>query len=430
MRSARRAVSTLASLLVATALVSACADGDASGTPSGDIASVQPTSPTATARATSAPTSGPPSPTAPPQAGRPPQLALEPVVEGLDGPLDIAWRASDPDTLFVVEQVGRIRIVRDGALVTEPFLDIADQVDAGGEQGLLGLAFHPDAADPRFFVYYTASDGQQVVASFRTSGDDADRADPNSETALLRMEDPFGNHNGGGLAFGPDGFLYVSTGDGGGGGDPLDSGRALDTLLAKVLRLDIDVDAGAEPPYDIPPDNPFVGVDDARPEIWLTGLRNPWRIRFDRATGDLWIGDVGQGSLEEIDVARAGVGGLDFGWNVMEGTTCFRDGGDDCRTDDLTLPVTEYSHDDGCSVTGGTVYRGSGQPGLSGFYVFADYCSGRLWVIDPAGDDVREPTVVLDSGRSISAIAEDASGELYATDLAAGELLRLVVEGG
>jgi glucose/arabinose dehydrogenase len=352
------------------------------------------------------------------------------VVEGLDGPLDIAWRASDPDTLFVVEQVGRIRIVRDGALVTEPFLDIADQVDAGGEQGLLGLAFHPDAADPRFFVYYTASDGQQVVASFRTSGDDADRADPNSETALLRMEDPFGNHNGGGLAFGPDGFLYVSTGDGGGGGDPLDSGRALDTLLAKVLRLDIDVDAGAEPPYDIPPDNPFVGVDDARPEIWLTGLRNPWRIRFDRATGDLWIGDVGQGSLEEIDVARAGVGGLDFGWNVMEGTTCFRDGGDDCRTDDLTLPVTEYSHDDGCSVTGGTVYRGSGQPGLSGFYVFADYCSGRLWVIDPAGDDVREPTVVLDSGRSISAIAEDASGELYATDLAAGELLRLVVEGG
>jgi len=428
MRTARRILAVPA-VLVAAILVAACAGGDASPSPSGAAGSPPPSQAASPSPSPDSTPAGPPE-TIPPAAGTPPQLALEPVVGDLDNPVDIAWRAGDPETLFVVEQVGRIRIVRDGNLTADPFLDISDIVTAGGEQGLLGLAFHPDPADTRFFVYYTALDGDQVVASYRTSADDPDRADPGSETVVLKMADRFGNHNGGGLVFGPDGFLYVSTGDGGGGGDPLDSGRHLDTLLAKVLRLDIDVADGAEPPYDIPPDNPFAAVADARPEIWLTGLRNPWRIRFDRATGDLWIGDVGQGSIEEIDVARAGVGGLDFGWNVMEGTSCYRDGGDDCLTDALTLPVTEYSHDDGCSVTGGTVYRGADQPALAGLYVFADYCSGRFWAIDPAGDEVREPTPVLDSGRSISAIAEDAAGELFATDLAGGELLRVVVEGG
>jgi glucose/arabinose dehydrogenase len=182
-------------------------------------------------------------------------------------------------------------------------------------------------------------------------------------------------------------------------------------------------------PYGIPDDNPFLEVAGARPEIWLTGLRNPWRIRFDRATGDLWIGDVGQNEREEIDVARAGIGGLDFGWNIMEGTFCYRDGGTDCLTDELTLPVTEYDHDQGCSVIGGTVYRGEGQPGLRGWYVLSDNCSGRFWVLDPDRDDLRPPTFALDSDRSISAIGEDASGELYATDLGGGELLRIVVEG-
>jgi glucose/arabinose dehydrogenase len=243
------------------------------------------------------------------------------------------------------------------------------------------------------------------------------------------MDDPFGNHNGGGLAFGPDGYLYISTGDGGGGGDPLDSGRHLDTLLAKVLRIDVDArSAGVEPQYTIPADNPFVETDGARQEIWLTGLRNPWRFRFDRATGDLWIGDVGQNEREEIDVARAGVSGLDFGWNIMEGSLCFRDGGDDCLTDALTLPVTEYGHDQGIAVIGGTVYRGDAQPALRGWYVFSDNGSGRFWVIDAARNDLHEPTLALDSGRSISAIAEDAAGELFATDLASG-LLRIVVEG-
>ena len=411
----------LAILVLATA--AGCAD------PVRPTASAAPSvvpEPTASA---SAPGSAAPAPASAGPLGSAPTLALEPVVDGLSQPVDIAWRAEDPTSLFVVEQGGRIRIVRDGALVETPFLDISGIVTAGGEQGLLGMAFAPDDAGRRFFVYYTALDGDQVVASFATRADDRDRAVPESEVILLKMPDEFGNHNGGGLAFGPDGYLYISTGDGGGGGDPLDSGRRLDTLLAKILRIDTDAEPGADPPYAIPADNPFVGTDGARQEIWLTGLRNPWRIRFDRATGDLWIGDVGQGQREEIDVARAGVGGLDFGWNVMEGSSCFRDG-DDCLTDDLTLPVTEYGHDEGCSVTGGTVYRGEAQPALRGWYVLSDYCSGRFWVLDPARDELAPPLFAMNSQRSISAIAEDTAGELYATDHGNGELVRIVVEGG
>lgn len=345
------------------------------------------------------------------------------VAEGLEAPLDVALRPGDATSMFIVEQGGTVRIVRDGVLNATPFLDIGSLVTAGGEQGLLGMAIHPDPVDGRAFVYYTALDGQQTVASYRTDPSDPDRADLASERVLLRMDDPFGNHNGGALAFGPDSYLYVSTGDGGGGGDPLGSGRRLDTLLGKVLRLDVD-DAAADLPYTIPEDNPFVNAPGARGEIWLTGLRNPWRMRFDPATGDLWIGDVGQVEREEIDRAPAGIGGLDFGWNIMEGAACYE--AQTCDQTGLTLPVTDYGHDEGCSVTGGAVYRGTDQPALAGRYVFTDYCSGRIWTLDADIEGRQEPIVAMDSGRTISAIAPGPDGELYATDLATGELLRIV----
>jgi glucose/arabinose dehydrogenase len=420
----RPAVTTVMALMLGLAACGqpAISPGDGTSAPS-------PSSTPATGAPSGDPTPGVATDPPPSQvSGEAPELALEVIAEGLDAPLDIAVRPDDPSALYIVEQGGRVRVVRDGALRQAPFLDIAGQVTAGGEQGLLGLAFHPDPADDRLFVYYTAGDGDQVVSSFRAPSSPDATADPGSETRLLVMDDPFGNHNGGGLAFGPDGYLYIATGDGGGGGDPLGSGRDLSSLLGKVLRIDIDVAAGADPPYAIPADNPYAGDDQARPETWASGLRNPWRIRFDSATGDLWMGDVGQGDWEEIDVAPAGVGGLDFGWNVMEGTHCFEPS-DGCATEGLTLPVTEYGHDLGCSVTGGTVYRGTGSPALLGFYVFSDYCSGLFWAIPADAQPTVQPAVVLESGRSISAIAEDGQGELVATDLRSGELLRISAPG-
>jgi glucose/arabinose dehydrogenase len=423
----------IAVVLLVASLAGACGDGATSSTaptPSGPL-------PTDIAIASEgAPTAATPSPTTPatpsPIDRAPPPLTIEPVVDGLSDPLDIAWRPDDPGTLFVAEQGGRVRMVRDGRLRAAPFLDISSLVTAGGEQGLLGLAFLPSGEHGRVFVYYTAKDGSQVVASYDTRSGAPDQADPGSARIWLTMPDRFGNHNGGSLAFGPGSYLYIGTGDGGGGGDPLDSGRHLDTLLAKVLRIDVGVTlpSGTEPRYVIPADNPFVGTADARQEIWLTGLRNPWRIRFDRATGDLWIGDVGQNAWEEIDVARAGVGGLDYGWNLLEGDHCYRTPGPDCATPALTPPVTEYGHDQGCSVTGGTVYRGTSEPSLDGWYLFSDYCSGRFWAIDAALDRTSEPAIVAETGASISAIAEDASGELFATDLAGGRLLRIGVRSG
>jgi glucose/arabinose dehydrogenase len=418
----RRLASAIALGMLAALATAGCGEpGPTLASPGASRSPGPPASPTASAPAPTATLSSAPSGV----LGAPPVLALEPVAAGLDAPVDVTWRPADPEALYAIERVGRIRIVRDGGLVDAPLLDISEAVTAGGEQGLLGLAFHPDPADGRLFVYYTALDGDQVVSSFATDPDDLDRADAGSETVILKMADQYGNHNGGALAFGPDGYLYVSTGDGGGGGDPLDSGRRLDTPLAKVLRIDVDVPAGSDAPYTVPDDNPFVGLDDALPEIWLTGLRNPWRMHFDRATGDLWIGDVGQGAWEEVDVARKGIGGLDYGWNVMEGTHCFSAPDGECVTDGLTLPVTEYGHDFGCSVVGGTVYRGTAQPSLAGWYVFADYCSGYVWVLDPTDDGPTDPLLVLESGRSISAIGEDAAGELIVTDLSSGELLRI-----
>ena len=355
------------------------------------------------------------------------RIELRPLVDGVDNPVDVAAPADDSGRLYVVEQSGRIRLLRDRELDPEPMLDIAERITAGGERGLLGLALHPGFPDdPRAFVDYTDTSGDTVIAEFRLRDGDPDAFDPASERILLRIDQPYPNHNGGAVAFGPDGMLYIGMGDGGSGGDPQGYGRRMDTLLAKILRIGVDPEG--ERPYTIPPDNPFVGQDGAEPEIWLTGMRNPWRIRFDRSTGDLWIGDVGQGAWEEVDVVDAGVGGLDLGWAEMEGRHCFRS--ESCDQEGLTLPVAEYSHDEGCSITGGVVYRGAAVPALTGAYLFSDYCSGTIWAIDAAAamaarPEAVSPTVLSESDTNVSAIGETAEGELVVVSLS-GALFEVV----
>jgi glucose/arabinose dehydrogenase len=351
-------------------------------------------------------------------------VGLDTVVSGLNAPLAITSAGDGSGRIFVTEQGGQIRIVRDGTLVATAFLDIASRITSGGERGLLGLAFHPRfPSDPRFFVNYTDTNGDTQVSSFTVDPATPDVADPSSEVKILHIAQPYANHNGGAVLFGPDGFLYISTGDGGSGGDPQGNGQSLTTLLGKILRIDVDRTDGAQP-YAIPPDNPFVGRTDARPEIFLFGLRNPWRISFDRATRDLWIGDVGQSAWEEVDVARAGTSGENYGWNTMEGNHCFNPPSG-CTKTGLTLPVAEYGHDAGCTVIGGNVYRGTAQPALTGGYFFGDYCSGTIWAIDPGSDALREPTVVREGSASLSSFGEDEAGELYATDIGGGKLLRV-----
>jgi glucose/arabinose dehydrogenase len=346
-------------------------------------------------------------------------LRVEVVATGLSSP-DFVTAPPGDARLFVLEQPGVIRIVRAGRLLPAPFLDLRAIVRSGGERGLLGMAFHPDyARRGTFFVNYTDRDGNTRVVRYRVSRD-PDRADPASAVALLRIEQPYANHNGGMLAFGPDSMLYVGMGDGGSGGDPHGNGQNLGTLLGKLLR--IDVDRGR--PYAIPPDNPFVGVAGARGEIWASGLRNPWRFAFDRAAPRLYIADVGQNEWEEIDVADARTGGINYGWNLREGLHAFRDGRAAGRAP--TDPLLEYSHVDGCSVTGGYVYRGAAWPELRGTYFFSDWCSGWLrsfrWR-DGRATELREWRV----GKlgQVTSFGEDGSGELLLTT-SQGRLLRLV----
>ncbi|MEO5939890.1 MAG: PQQ-dependent sugar dehydrogenase [Candidatus Limnocylindrales bacterium] len=356
-------------------------------------------------------------------------VTLDPVVGGLTAPLAIVNAGDGSGRLFIAEQGGTVRIARSGAVLPAPFLDVAAEITSGGERGLLGLAFHPEfPADPRVFVDYTDARGDTQISSFVVDPAIPDRVDPASELRLLHVEQPFANHNGGALLFDPDGMLLVSLGDGGSGGDPQDNGQSLETLLGKVLRIDVDRPAAPTGgrPYGIPADNPYADGDGGRrPEIWLTGLRNPWRMSIDRATGDLWIGDVGQDAWEEIDVRRAAaLGATNFGWNRMEGTHCFEPE-QNCEDPAFALPISDYGHDLGCTVVGGNVYGGTAQAALIGGYVFADYCSGRVFAIDPIGDTYRSPVEVLRSDRSLSAFGEDEAGELYVVDIAGGELLRV-----
>ena len=313
-------------------------------------------------------------------------------------------------------------MIRAGQLQPAPFVDLSDRVSSGGERGLLGLAFHPQfAVNRRLFVNYTNLRGDTHVAELRA--DSPDTADPASERVLLAVAQPFANHNGGGLAFDNAGKLLVALGDGGSGGDPLGNGQRLDTLLGKILRL--DVDAGT--PYAIPDDNPFRGRAGARPEIWAYGLRNPFRIAVDRPSGDLYIGDVGQNRVEEIDVGLAARrGGENYGWNVTEGTQCFSPASG-CDRSGQTPPVLEYGHSEGCSVTGGVVYRGCRLPDLAGTYFFGDFCTGLVRSFRLEGGQatgVRDWTAGLRGVDSPTAFGLDAAGEVYVVDYD-GEIYRL-----
>jgi glucose/arabinose dehydrogenase len=350
-------------------------------------------------------------------------VRLEPTASGFAQPVHVADANDGSGRLFVVERGGTIRIVEHGTVRPDPFLDITDIVEStGSEQGLLSVAFPPNYAESgQFYVYYTAHGGAGVgddtIARYRVSESDPNVADRTSGTVLLAIPDERRNHNGGLLLFGPDGYLYAGLGDGGGGGDPAGNGQNPRTLLGSILR--IDVSARSDRPYAIPPDNPFADGAAGAPEIWVWGLRNPWRYSFDRLTGDLSIGDVGQGAIEEIDWLPTGQqAGVNLGWNVMEGTSCY--GAETCDQTGLTLPIAEYSHGQGCSVVGGYVYRGEASPALRGVYLFADYCSGLLWGLGRDQSGAWTMSKPIETGLNVSSFGEDAAGELYVVDLGGG----------
>ncbi len=313
--------------------------------------------------------------------------------------------------IFVTEQPGRIRVFDDNDGVTDApvFLDLTDRVlSDGAEQGMLGLAFAPDfATSGYFYVDYTAPDPQRTVVSRFAVGADG-KADPGSELVILQVDQPFSNHNGGQLAFGPDGDLYVSFGDGGSGNDPQSNGQDPGNLLATILRIDVS-HATADAPYTIPSDNPFAAKQGARGEVWAYGLRNPWRFSFDLQTGQLWAGDVGQSSWEEVDIIEPG---KNYGWSIMEGSHCLR--GNSCNQTGLTPPLIDYaSNGPNCAVTGGFVYRGSAIPALEGAYVYGDYCGGTVWALRYDGAQVTQQGEIVTPGFSISSFAQDNAGELY-----------------
>jgi glucose/arabinose dehydrogenase len=334
--------------------------------------------------------------------------------------------------LFIVSKAGRIRILKSGALLAKPFLDISGSVLNNGEQGLLGLAFHPSfKTNRKLYVNYINRSGDTVVREYRTSATSPNVVATSSGRTIIRIDQPYANHNGGMLAFGRDGFLYIGMGDGGSGGDPGNRAQNVNSLLGKMLRINVN-GSTATRNYRIPSSNPYIGKP-GRDEIWQRGLRNPWRFSFDRSNGSLWIGDVGQGTYEEVDRAvrtSSGPGkGVNWGWRVMEGNHCFLPA-TGCNRTGKKLPLVEYSHarNGRCSVTGGYVYRGSAIPALRGWYVYGDYCSGEVWAVASGATRPATPVLLLGpgSGRLISSFGEDNAGELYLCDIGAGAVYRIV----
>jgi glucose/arabinose dehydrogenase len=340
-----------------------------------------------------------------------PEIELAEAYSGFSRPVQLTHVGDGSGRLFVVEQAGTIRLIKGGDVLETPFLDISGRVSCCGERGLLSVAFPPGFSIKRYFyVNYTDNGGDTVVARYHLSGD-PDLADADSEVVVLTIDQPFSNHNGGQLAFGPEGYLYVGTGDGGSAGDPRDNAQNRLSLLGKMLR--IDVESGVEP-YAVPDSNPFADQDDTQPEIWALGLRNPWRFSFDRETGDLYIADVGQNRWEEVHVQPASSGGAEnYGWRILEGSHCFDP--DPCDSTGLEQPAVEYGHSQGCSITGGFVYRGTMWPRLVGIYLYGDFCSGRVWGLRRSGGGW-ESRELADTGLAISAFGIDQGGSLYVLD--------------
>ncbi len=366
-------------------------------------------------------TASPPEASETPAANAMPDaISLEPVFgdAAFERPVGVVTRKDHPRDIYVIEQSGRIFSLNLDSPSDEPkkILDLSDRVyDKGSEQGLLGLAWHPDNPGIAYVNYTTKT--ESVIARYQAMDGDAQRLNPASEEVLLTFKQPYANHNGGQLAFGPDGYLYIGTGDGGSGGDPHNNSQNLNSLLGKILRIDVDRTAGGLA-YGIPADNPF--VNEGRPEIYAYGLRNPWRFSFDAETGRLWAADVGQNRYEEIDLVDKGG---NYGWRIQEGTACYNPESD-CKVDGLKQPIYTYGRDEGVSVTGGYVYRGSAREDLTGWYVFGDYGSGTIWGLRQRGDGSPEVVKLLASGENLTSFGKDSEGELYVCTYE-GRILRI-----
>ncbi len=356
---------------------------------------------------------------------------LEQVFVGADieRPTLLTHAGDGSGRIFVMSQLGKIVVFQpEGTTAVNPvvFLDLSDRVVVRSEQGMIGLAFDPDFSENgHIYVHYSVDPPRRgVISRFAVDADDPSRVDLTSELILFEIPQPFINHNGGTLAFGPDGFLYIGLGDGGGGGDPFDNAQDPTTLLGSVLRVDVR-NSSADRPFEIPPDNPFASGEHGRPEVWAFGLRNPWRFSFDRATGDLWLADVGQNAWEEVNVVTKGG---NYGWGVMEAKRCYPLNDLSCDQDGLTGPIVDYTHADGCSVIGGYVYRGDRLPKLDGTYLYGDFCSGKLLGVRYDETGVTDHVLLAETGLQLSSFGEDESGEVYLLDYRDGGIFRLASE--